>query len=76
MEMSQAKLLQVLGVYMDWYLKDIDEIHEQLEWEFYQQETKNDAASHFQECQSEAVIQSRNLLDITHLWNDNRIFDN
>lgn len=37
-EVSQAKPLQVLHTYMDRYLKDIDEIDEQIDWEFFNED--------------------------------------
>jgi hypothetical protein len=32
---SQAKPLQVLHTYMDRYLKDIDELDDQIDWEYF-----------------------------------------
>jgi hypothetical protein len=34
-EASEAKPLQVLHMYMDPYLKDIDELDEQIDWEYF-----------------------------------------
>jgi hypothetical protein len=35
-EASKAKPLQVLHTYMDRYLKDIDELDDQIDWEYFQ----------------------------------------
>ena len=37
-EASQAKPLQVLHTYMDRYLKDIDEIDEQIDWDYFRED--------------------------------------
>jgi hypothetical protein len=37
-EASKARPLQVLHTYMDRYLKDIDELDEQMDWEFFRTE--------------------------------------
>ena len=46
-EASQAKPLQVLHTYMDRYLKDINEIDEQIDWEYFQED--EDAGKTMQE---------------------------
>ncbi len=35
---STAKPLQVLHTYMDRYLKDLDELDDQMDWEFFRDE--------------------------------------
>ena len=37
-EASKARPLQVLHTYMDWYLKDIEELDKQMDWEFFRNE--------------------------------------
>ena len=46
-EASQAQPLQVLHTYMDQYLKDIDELDDQMDWDYFQND--NDEPTSMQE---------------------------